>query len=154
MSSETRSIGRTCANMERKSGIVRRQRQRRHRCFCALFTEQGAFASHMTAGKVLDTISGLPGRSGEAKYAATAFTQVEMNDADCFSFQRRNAQQVVSGYLEIVDRNIGIILTTQLVPLQRCYGKEIWKKSCCKKSGRRYSTGNKWLDKKKKQLSF
>ena len=35
----------------------------------AVFTEQGASASHMTAAKVLDVISKLPGCSGQASGA-------------------------------------------------------------------------------------
>ena len=39
---------------------------------CTVFTEQGASASHMTAATVLDTISRLPGMSGEANDAVSA----------------------------------------------------------------------------------
>ena len=48
---------------------------------CAVFTEQGASASHMTAAEVLDTISQLPGMSGEANDAVSAHAQVKMSDA-------------------------------------------------------------------------
>ena len=47
----------------------------------AVFAEEGASASHVTAVKVLDTISRLPGMSGEANDAVSAYTQVEMSDA-------------------------------------------------------------------------
>ena len=47
----------------------------------AVFTGQGASASHMTAPRVLDVISRLLGCSGQASDAVSAYTQVEMKDA-------------------------------------------------------------------------
>ena len=47
----------------------------------AVFTEQGASASHVTSAKVLDVIPRLPGCSGQASDAASAYTQVTMKDA-------------------------------------------------------------------------
>ena len=47
----------------------------------AVFTEQGSSASQMTAAKVMDTISKLPGCAGQAADAVSAYTQVEMEDA-------------------------------------------------------------------------
>ena len=46
-----------------------------------VFTEQGASASHITAAHVLDVISRLPGCSGQASDAVSAYTQVKMKDA-------------------------------------------------------------------------
>ena len=48
---------------------------------CAVFTEKGSFASQMTAAKVLDVIARLPGCAGQASDAASAYTQVKMEDA-------------------------------------------------------------------------
>ena len=48
---------------------------------CALFTEQGSSASQMTAAKVMDIISSLPGCDGQAADAVSAYTQVKMEDA-------------------------------------------------------------------------
>ena len=48
---------------------------------CALFTEQGLSASQMTAAKVMDIISRLPGCAGQAAAAVSAKTQVKMEDA-------------------------------------------------------------------------
>ena len=45
----------------------------------AVFTEQGASASQMTAAKVLDIVSQLPGMSGTANNAVSAYTQVKMS---------------------------------------------------------------------------
>ena len=44
----------------------------------AVFTEQGSSASQMTAAKVMDIISGLPGC---AQHALSAYTQVKMEDS-------------------------------------------------------------------------
>ena len=44
----------------------------------AAFTEQGSSASQMTAAKVMDIISRLPGCNGQAADAVSAYTQVKM----------------------------------------------------------------------------
>ena len=46
-------------------------------CAYAVFTEQGSSASQMTAAKVMDIISRLPGCAGQV----SAYTQVKMEDA-------------------------------------------------------------------------
>ena len=43
----------------------------------AVFTEQGSSASQMTAAKVMDIISRLPGCAGEAADAVSPYTQVK-----------------------------------------------------------------------------
>ena len=47
----------------------------------AVFIEQGSSASQMTAAKVMDIISRLPGCDGQAADAVSAYTQVKMEDA-------------------------------------------------------------------------
>ena len=47
----------------------------------AVFTEQGSSASQMTAAKVMDIISRLPGCDGQAADAVSAYTQVKLEDA-------------------------------------------------------------------------
>ena len=47
----------------------------------AAFTEQGSSASQMTAAKVMDIMSRLPGCAGQAADAVSADTQVKMEDA-------------------------------------------------------------------------
>ena len=47
----------------------------------AVFTEQGSSASQMTAAKIMDIISRLPGCDGQAADAVSAFSQVKMEDA-------------------------------------------------------------------------
>ena len=49
--------------------------------FSEVFTEQGSSASQMTAAKVMDIISRLPGCAGQATDAVSASTQVQMEDA-------------------------------------------------------------------------
>ena len=44
-----------------------------------VFTEHGSSASQMTAAKVMDIISRLPGCSGQAADAVSAFVQVKWN---------------------------------------------------------------------------
>ena len=47
----------------------------------AVFTEQGSSASQMTAAKIMDISSRLPGCDGQAADAVSAYTQVNMKDA-------------------------------------------------------------------------
>ena len=47
----------------------------------AVFTEQGSSASQMTAAKVMDIISRLPGCAGQVADAVSAYTQIKMKDA-------------------------------------------------------------------------
>ena len=47
----------------------------------AVFTEQGSSASQMTAAKIMNIISRLPGCDGQAADAVSAYTQVKMEDA-------------------------------------------------------------------------
>ena len=48
----------------------------------AVFTEQGSSASQMTAAKIVDIISRLPGCDGQAADAVSAYTQVKLEDAN------------------------------------------------------------------------
>ena len=47
----------------------------------AVFTGQESSASQMTAAKIMDIISRLPGCDGQAANAVSAYTQVKMEDA-------------------------------------------------------------------------
>ena len=47
----------------------------------AAFTEKGSSASQMTAAKVMDIISRLPGCAGQAADAVSAFSQANLEDA-------------------------------------------------------------------------
>ncbi len=48
----------------------------------AVFTEQGASASHMAAAKFMDAIARMPGNDGEDSDAVGAYTQVALADAE------------------------------------------------------------------------
>ena len=64
-----------------------------------VFTEQGSSASQMTAAKVMDIISRLPGCAGQAADAVSAKTQVKMEDAPSLfeNSEVRNVQ--IFGYV-------------------------------------------------------
>ena len=82
---------------------------------CAVFTEQGSSASKMTAAKVMDIISRLPGCAGQAADAVSAHTQVKMEDAPEFSrkFQNRNVQTFGFVYHDTNGQNHGPVWKTQ-----------------------------------------
>ena len=46
-----------------------------------VFTEQGSSTSQMTAAKIVDILSRLPGCAGQAADTLSAYTQVKMEDA-------------------------------------------------------------------------
>ena len=61
----------------------------------AVFTEQGSSASQMTAAKIMDIISTLPGCDGQAADAVSAYTQVKMEDAHkLLKIPNRNVQTI------------------------------------------------------------
>ena len=60
----------------------------------ATFTEQGSSASQMTAAKVMDIISRLPGCAGQATDAISALTQVKMEDAPTLLKKKLRRQNV------------------------------------------------------------
>ena len=63
----------------------------------AAFTKQGSSASQMTAAKVMDIISRLPGCAGQAADAVSASTQVKMEDGHKFV---QNSKIGVSRHLD------------------------------------------------------
>ena len=82
--SETRRGGRTRVKNEKARGDNVKDESGSY----AVFTEKGSSASqvtaasgpHLTAAKVLDTISQLPSMSSEASDAVSAHTQIKMTD--------------------------------------------------------------------------
>ena len=64
----------------------------------AVFTERGSSASQMTAAKVMDVISRLPGCAGQAADAISAYTQVKMEDAPSFLKKIRSQNVQIFGY--------------------------------------------------------
>ena len=79
----------------------------------AVFTEQGRIfsfsESQMTAAKIMDIISRLPGCDGQAADAVSAYTQVKMEDAHKFfqKFHNRNVQTFGFVYHDTNGQNHG-----------------------------------------------
>ena len=97
----------------------------------AVFTEQGSSASQMTAAKIMDIISRLPGCAEQAAGAVSAKTQVKMEDG-------RSVQTFGFVYHDTNGQNHGPVWKTQLFLLsgictvilwQDCYGKGNLRKS-------------------------
>ena len=66
----------------------------------AVFTEQGASGSQMAAAKFMDTISKLPGMTGETSDAISAYTHVKVTEGllrlpneGCLEFLDQNFSQ-------------------------------------------------------------
>ena len=77
----------------------------------AVFTEQGSSASQMTAAKIMDIISRLPGCDGQAADAVSPYTQVKMEDAH--KFQNRSVQTFGFVYHDTNGQNHGPVWKTQ-----------------------------------------
>ena len=79
----------------------------------AVFTEQGSSASQMTAAKVMDIISRLPGCDGQAADAVSACTQVKMEDAP----------QIIGNSKIGMSRHLDSSTTTQMAEIMVQYGR-------------------------------
>ena len=81
----------------------------------AVFTEQRSSASQMTAAKIMDIISRLPGCDGQSTDAVSAYTQVKMEDAHKMlkKFPNRNVQTFGFVYHDTNGRNHGPVWKTQ-----------------------------------------
>ena len=74
----------------------------------AVFTEQGSSASQMTAAKVMDIISRLPGCAGQAADAVSAYTQEKWRmHPNCSKFPNRNVQTFGFVYHDTNGQNHG-----------------------------------------------
>ena len=78
----------------------------------AVFTEQGSPASQMTAAKIMDIISRLPGCAGQAD-AVFAHTQVKMEDAP----------QIIENSQVRMSRHLDSSTTTQMAKIIVQYGR-------------------------------
>ena len=95
--------------------------------------------SQMTAAKIMDIISRLPGCDGQAADAVSAYTQVNMEDAHkLLKTPSRNVQTFGFVYHDTNGQNHGPVWKTQLFLLseictvilwQDCYGKGNLRKS-------------------------
>ena len=95
---------------------------------CAVFTEQGSSASQMTAAKVMDIISRLPGCEGQAADAVSACTQVKMEDAHKIIelFPNRSDQTFGFVYNDTNGLNHGPVWKTQLFLLSGICTVTLW----------------------------
>ena len=101
----------------------------------AVFTEQGSSASQMTAAKVMDIISRLPGCAGQAADAVSGYTQVKMEDAPkLLKIPNWNVQTFGFVYHDTNGQNHGPVWKTQsfllsgickVILWQDCLGKAI-----------------------------
>ena len=79
----------------------------------ALFIEQGSSASQMTAAKIMDIISRLPGCAGQAADAVSPETQVKMEDAP----------QIIENSHIGMSRQLDSSTTTQMAKIMVQYGR-------------------------------
>ena len=79
----------------------------------AVFTEQGSSASQMTAAKIMDIISRLPGCDGQAADAVSAKTQGKMEDA----------HKLLKNSKIGVSRHLDSSTTTQMAKIMVQYGR-------------------------------
>ena len=115
----------------------------------AAFTEQGSSASQMTAAKVMDIISIVPGCAGQAADAVSAYTQVKMEDAH--KLLKIPKSECPDIWIRLPRHKYGAVWKTQsfllseifmVIPWQDCYGKGKLRKSYCSSVGRRFPIGN------------
>ena len=81
----------------------------------AVFTEQGSSASQMTAAKIMDIISRLPGCDGQAADAVSAYTQVKVEDA----------HKLVKKSQIGMSRHMDSSTTTQMAKIMVQYGRPV-----------------------------
>ena len=99
----------------------------------AVFTEQGSSASQMTAAKIMDIISRLPGCDGQAADAVSAETQVKMEDAHkLLKIQNRSVQTFGFVYHDTNGPNHGPVWKTQLFLLGGICTVILWQDYCGK----------------------
>ena len=90
--------------MRLKNRTVRAGRSPKNTSAYAVFTEQGSSTSQVTAAKIMDIISRLPGCDGKAADAVSAYTQVKMEDAP----------QIVENSQSGMSRHLDSSTTTQM----------------------------------------
>ena len=101
--------------------------------YYAVFTEQGSSASQMTAAKIMDIISRLPGFDGQAADAVSAYTQVNMEDVHKLQkFQSRSVQTFGLVYHDKNGQNHGPAWKTQLFLLSGICTGILWPDYCGK----------------------
>ena len=105
----------------------------------AVFTDQGSSASQMTAAKVMDIISRLPGCARQAADAVSAHTQVSMEDAPkLLKFPNRNVQTFGFVYHDTSGQKHGPVWKIQSFFLNEICMVILWQ-DCCGKGSLRKS---------------
>ena len=79
----------------------------------AVFTEQGSSASQMTAVKVMDIMSRLPGCAGQAADAVSAYTQVKNG----------RCSKIVENSKVSLSRHLDSSTTAQMAKIMVQYGR-------------------------------
>ena len=93
----------------------------------AVFTEQGSPASQMTAAKVMDMKSRLPGCAGQAADAVSAKTQVKIDDASTLlKIPKSEFQMFGYVYQSTNGLNHGPVWKTQLFISKRIFTVIFW----------------------------
>ena len=105
----------------------------------AVFTEQGSSASQMTAAKIMDIISRLPGCDGQAADAVSAYTQVKMEDAHKLLKKSPNRSAQTFGFVhhDTNGQNHGPIWKTQSFLLKGICTVILWQDYCGKSNLRK-----------------
>ena len=131
----------------------------------AVFTEQGSSASQMTAAKIMDIISRLPGCDGQAADAVSACTQVKMEDAHKLFKKIPNRSVQIFGFVyhDTNGLNHGPVWKIQSFLLNGICTVILWhdynekgnlRNSCCSTVGRKFQIGNVSLYIVKKDYSY
>ena len=95
----------------------------------AVFTEQGSSASQMTAAKVMDMISRLPGCAGQAADAVSAYTQVKNGRCSKSNEHSQNRNVHIFGFVyhDTNGQNHGPVWKTQSFLLSEICTVILWK---------------------------
>ena len=112
----------------------------------AVFTEQGSSASQMTAAKIMDIISRLPGCDGQAADAVSAYTQVKLEDAHKLfkQIQNRSVQTFGFVYHDTNGQNHGPVWKTQSFLLKGICTVILWQDYCGKGNLRKILLKHGW----------
>ena len=130
----------------------------------AVFNEQGSSASQMTAAKVMDIISRLPGYAGQAADAVSAYTEGKMEDtpkllkipkSECPDIWIRLPwHKWPKSWSSIEDQLFLLNGICTVILCQDYYGKGNLRKSYSSTVGRRFPIGNAYSYTVKKGYSY
>ena len=131
----------------------------------AVFTELGSSASQMTAAKVMDIVSRLPGSSGQAADAVSAQTHVKIEDApQLLKIPNRNVQTFGYVYNDTNGPNHGPVWKTQSFLLSEIFTVILWQdcvwerqfreSSIGTRSGKSFKIGNVYLSTEQEDYSY